>query len=72
MDPDLELLEGIKAKLLEHFDTVQIFVTRHDGQKDDTEAIRVGGGNFYARCGQVRRWLLDMEQEPIVPDEDDD
>ena len=70
MDPDLELLEGLKAKLLEHFDTVQIFVTKHDGQKDDTEAIRVGGGNFYARCGQVRQWLAAMEQQPVVPDDD--
>ena len=30
-DKDLELLERHTKQLMEHFDTVQIFCTKHDG-----------------------------------------
>ena len=54
------LLEAAAAKLGEHFDTVQIFVTRvvDDGKLcGNTEDLSTGLGNWYARTGQVRDWL---------------
>jgi hypothetical protein len=48
------------SQILEHFDSVRIFVTRSsscDGRKT-TEAICRGSGNFYASLGYVREWVL--------------
>jgi hypothetical protein len=44
--------------LSEHFDSVQIFATRHEsGAKDGTLHWQQGAGNWYARFGQVQEWL---------------
>lgn len=83
-DNEQELVDHCKDKLLEHFDSVQIFVTRHSGQDGDTAGYESGGGNFYARLGQVREWigLQDQYQRnhamrvdpvyPQLPEEGDD
>ena len=51
--------EAIAVKALEllrtHFDSVQIFVSRQDG--DRTVAGDFGWGNFFTRMGQVTHWL---------------
>jgi len=55
-----EMLEAAAAALGDHFDTVQIFVTRviDDGKlAGNTEDVATGLGNWYARTGQVRDWL---------------
>lgn len=43
------------ATLMEHCDTVQIFVTIHDVEV--THAYQTGRGNYYARLGQIQEWL---------------
>ncbi len=48
--------------LREHFDSVQIFVTRHDGVEVETGSITAGGGNWYARIGQIREWLARSDE----------
>lgn len=62
-DADLKLLDEHVDKLMEHFDSVQIFATRQHsavtGDSDkNTMSCESGGGNFYARMGQVREWLI--------------
>jgi len=53
-------LERHLTELSEEFDTVRIFVTRHDGAKG-TFAVSRGRGNIYAQYGHVREWLLMMD-----------
>ena len=48
-------VEAAMAQLSKHFDSVQVFVTRQEGQQ--TLAFSDGVGNWYARYGQVGEWL---------------
>jgi len=51
------------AALSEHFDSVQIFVSRHDPAiQDGTVTVSWGAGNWYARAGQIREWILRQEE----------
>jgi len=54
-DPEIQIVHNAAAQLMEHFDAVQIFVTRYDS-KDGTVQINHGRGNYYARRGQVDWW----------------
>lgn len=62
-DKDIEMVQRCLTSLGEHFDTVQIFVTRHEAGVTDggTVAISMGCGNNFAREGQVRNWLIKNE-----------
>lgn len=57
-----KLVAESAAKLLEHCDSVRIFVTWHDGSTENTGSFEKGGGNFYAQLGQVQEWLFIQEQ----------
>lgn len=59
-DEDLRLLRNSAAALMEHFETVQIFATRHNGESGTTNAF-YGSGNWYARFGQVSGWLAKQD-----------
>jgi hypothetical protein len=61
-DRDLDLVEKHATELSEYFDSVRIFVTRHDGTKG-TVHLTKGRGNFYAQYGHVREWLIQMDTE---------
>lgn len=70
MDPDqtaeadLKVVREHAQKLGEHFDTVMIFVTRHEsGEKNGTVRLRFGLGDWYARYGNVREWLVKSEEQ---------
>ena len=52
-----DIIEKCCAQLMEHFDTVQIFVTKHIGETGNTMSMDVGGGNWFARLGQVGSWM---------------
>ena len=56
-ESDQNMVRECKEKLLEHFDTCRIFVSRHDGSKDETAMFDCGGGHFYAQLGQIFEWL---------------
>lgn len=63
------LLERHVAALREHFDAVQIFVSRFDGEKNETMVLHEGHGNYCARTGQVKDWLdeeLALTQYKII------
>lgn len=57
-----KMVDDVRDKLLEHYDSVRIFVTRHDGNSEDTASYTVGGGNFYAQLGQVAEFLSIQDQ----------
>lgn len=71
-EKEVELVKEALMILREHFETAQIFATRHD--VDGTFAVARGFGNGYARIGHVRDWLLrdDEEVRIIVRSDDDD
>lgn len=60
---DLDRLKEACRSLIEHFDTVQIFGTRHEGSRDATIEALWGQGNWHARYGQVRQWVIEMEHQ---------
>ncbi len=63
-DSDIERLRKIANMLGEYYESVQIFVTRHDAADGEigTVAVDYGSGNLYARLGQARDWL-DRQRE---------
>lgn len=59
-----ERLEKIARELGEQFDTVSIFVTQYEPEElDGTRHVEVGVGNWYARYGQVKEWVIRQEEE---------
>jgi hypothetical protein len=61
-EADQRLVDNAKESLLEHFDSVRIFVSRHNGEQDETASYETGGGNFYAQLGQIHEWLSIQDQ----------
>lgn len=62
-EEELKLVEKTATDLAEHFDSVQIFASRHEpALESGTVTLNVGLGNFYARYGQVREWIT-MQDE---------
>lgn len=62
VDPDFELLKKHCGLIGEHFDTVRIFVTKHDSATDETSELSAGLGNMMAQEGQVRIWVKRMDE----------
>lgn len=59
-DEDLKIIQRHVDALREHFDTVQIFTTRHTGA--ETFQMVSGDGNWLARRGQIRDWTLRQDE----------
>ncbi len=59
---DKELLQKLVnqhcEQLMEHFDSVQIFVTEHVASENSTRSYETGRGNFYSRLGQIQEWVV--------------
>lgn len=68
-DRDMALLKTAAGQLMEHFDTVQIFVTRQNEGAEGTVNANWGAGNWFARYGQVRGWLI-YQDGTLVPQEE--
>lgn len=61
-DQEMQRVKDACNVLIEHFDTVQIFVTRYAPEEDcGTVNINYGAGNWFARYGQVCEWLVKQE-----------
>lgn len=58
---DVEIVKRHIAQLMEHFDTVQIFCTRHSPELEGTTSVQWGDGNWFARYGHVNKWLIEQE-----------
>lgn len=59
---DYAMLEQHAQKLVEHFDSVQIFCTRNSPDLNGTVHIGYGRGNYFARLGQIRAWLIKEDE----------
>lgn len=65
-DLDYAHVDAALNVLIEHFDTVQIFATRHMGDEGTAQVAR-GRGNWFARKGQVEEWLDVSKEEVLMP-----
>jgi hypothetical protein len=70
-DEDLERVKKAVSDLGEHFDTVQIFITRQEPGQKSTQHIALGSGNWFARYGQVREWMIREDESARVSRRDD-
>lgn len=58
-ESDLDRLRSACEKLAEHFDTVQIFATRHEPEQEGgTVNVAFGNGNWFARYGFIHDWMI--------------
>lgn len=55
-DPDTAAVKAALERLGPQFDAVHIFATRYEQQ--ETVTVSMGTGNWFARYGQIRSWLL--------------
>ncbi len=60
-DADESRIQEAVNTLIEHFDSVQIFATRHDGSEDGTVSVVNGQGNYFTRYGQIKHWVRKEE-----------
>jgi len=59
----MEHLDRAIEMLGEHFDSVQIFATRHEsGEQGGTLKFSRGCGNFFARYGQIHEWIIKQDE----------
>lgn len=56
-EQDEQVIKAALDTLREHFDSVQIFVTRYESGKGTQSRTR-GAGNYYANLGSIREYLL--------------
>lgn len=62
-DEDMERVRKACETLSEHYDSVQLFCTRHEsGEHDGTINLNWGAGNYFTRSGQVREWLVKQDE----------
>lgn len=61
-DADFQMVREHVNALAEHFDSVQIFCTRHEGSMDATVNVHLGSGNWFARYGFVQNWLIRQDE----------
>lgn len=60
---DMAIVQKQVDALGEHFDTVQIFVTRYESHKTGgTMNINLGTGNWFTRFGQVKEWGVRQDE----------
>ena len=61
---DIDMLKRHSEQLSEHFDCVQIFACRHiPAELNGTRIANYGSGNWYARYGQVKHWVIEHEEQ---------
>jgi len=64
---EVKVLNRAINDLSEHFDTVQVFVTKHEpAEEDGTIEYNGGIGNFYARLGHVEMWINEQKNASIT------
>lgn len=69
-DALLKIVKQYATRLSEHFSTVQIFVTvdpKAVGEDaGDTHSLRWGLGNHFARSGQVRDYVKELDADIVA------
>lgn len=67
-----KILEDSSSKLMEHFDTIRIFATKHEN--NETLSYSIGKGNLFAQIKQIEYWVQDINADTVetVSDEDEE
>ncbi len=66
-DEDLEFIRMHAAQLGERFETVHVFCTRHmPTEMDGTVTFQLGVGNWYARYGHIREWMIKQDENARI------
>lgn len=55
------LVDAKVNELMEHFDSIRIFVSFR-GSPTTTQTYTTGGGNFHAQMGQVKEWVIRQDE----------
>lgn len=55
-------VQAAAKALAEHFDSVTILCSRHEGSRG-TRTVAKGAGNWHTQFGIVREWLLSQEED---------
>jgi hypothetical protein len=61
-----KLLQLHTEQLGEYFDNVQVFVSRVTDGGDYTESFTWGAGNWHARLGQIRQFVLNSDEHERI------
>lgn len=62
-DEDINRVKQACISLGDHFDSVQIFVSRHEeGEEHGTVNINFGSGNWFTRRGQIMEWVIKQDE----------
>lgn len=72
---DIARVKDAVNVLMKYFDSVQIFVIRHEGDSPNargTSMTQAGRGNWYARYGAIKLWLAREEEIDINQSNDED
>ena len=79
-EADINRLKQTARDLAEHFEAVQIFASRvvnHGDAPDNpdieggTTSVNWGEGNYHARYGQVKKWVIASEDFERVKERQD-
>lgn len=62
-EQDLAMLDKAIETLGEHFDSVQLFVSRYEDGDTGTVSVQKGIGNWFSRYGQVKAWVTRCDEE---------
>ena len=58
---ELKIVKDACSRLMEHFDSVQVLVTKHMGH-EGTLNVSYGSGNYFSRIGLARNWILQEDE----------
>jgi hypothetical protein len=71
---ELEIVKKHAIQLLEHFENVQIFVSKYDSE-EGTVSVTYGEGNWFSRLGQVKEFVTKSNErlrKSVREEEEDD
>lgn len=58
----MEIIKEATNKLAEHFEDVQIFACSKEDGGEGTSVFRFGTGNWYARYGMIKEWMIYQDE----------
>lgn len=58
-----EVVDRMVKRLRQHCDAVQVVAVKFDDESGDTHTVTDGAGNWQARCGAMRAWVIRAEEE---------
>ena len=66
MADDIAVIDAAIDTLTCHFENITIFASRHDPSTGNTLSTWRGRGNWHARHGHVREWLIKQDEQARI------